>query len=105
MKQKTQENIMAIIFAIILLIGLMYPIFTDAQNVQREGNTFVQQKKQQKRQSTPPTLTSYKYKATDGKEYPIYLSPNGKAFIIRTSKKGNQYRQYLPEVTAQIGKK
>lgn len=47
--------------------------------------------------------TQYVFKAKDGKEYPIYISKQGKAFIWRVSKKtGKQYKQYLPEVTKQL---
>lgn len=31
----------------------------------------------------------------DGKQYPIFRSAGGKFYIIRTSKAGNQYKQYL----------
>lgn len=42
--------------------------------------------------------TEFQYKDTDGKTYPIYLSKNGRAYIIRTSQKsGNEYRKYLGE--------
>ena len=45
-------------------------------------------------------MTKYFYLTEDRKKYPIYMSSNGKCFIIRTSfKNGKQYRQYLPEVT------
>lgn len=72
-----------------------------AQNVVRNGNCFVQSSSANK--STSDTKTKYTYKAADGKVYPIYLSKNKKAYIVRTSKKtGNEYKQYLPEVTKQI---
>ena len=70
-----------------------------AQSVTKQGTMFVQQSKKCK----SATKTKYTYKAADGKVYPIYLSPNGKAFIIRVSKKTNkEYRDYLPEVTKQL---
>lgn len=73
-----------------------------AQNVQRQGNVFVEQKATR---TTQAQKTEYVYKAKDGKEYPIYLSKNGKAFIIRVSKKtGKEYRQYLPQVTEELNK-
>lgn len=73
-----------------------------AQNVQRQGNVFVEQKAAR---TTQAQKTEYVYKAKDGKEYPIYLSKNGKAFIIRVSKKtGKEYRQYLPQVTEELNK-
>ena len=31
----------------------------------------------------------------DGKQYPIFRSAGGKFYIVRTSKAGNQYKQYL----------
>lgn len=73
-----------------------------AQNVQRQGKVFVEQKATR---TTQAQKTEYVYKAKDGKEYPIYLSKNGKAFIIRVSKKtGKEYRQYLPQVTEELNK-
>ena len=73
----------------------------NAQSVKRQGNVFIEQ-----RDTTfvnNGTKTPYTYKAKDGKEYPIYLSKNGKAYIVRVSKKsGKQYKQYLPKVTEQL---
>ena len=49
--------------------------------------------------------TPYTYVAADGTKYPIYISGNGKYFIIRKSKKtGKEYRQYLPEIQKQLSK-
>ena len=81
------------------LMGIA-PIY--AQDIKREGNTFVQVKSE-KTSVESYTKTKYTFKAKDGKEYPIYLSKNGKAFIIRTSQKtGKEYKQYLPQVTEQL---
>lgn len=45
-------------------------------------------------------LTKYFYQAANMKKHPIYMSPDGKCFIIRASAKtGKFYRQYLPEIT------
>ena len=63
--------------------------------VRREGNTFTQVS--ESKQKAEPTATTYKYTTKDGKEYPIYLSKNGRAYILRVSAKGNEYRQYLGE--------
>jgi uncharacterized protein YxeA len=76
-----------------------------AQDVKREGNTFVQVQSDTVSLKND-TKTKYTYKAKDGREYPIYLSKNGKAFIVRVSKKsGKEYRQYLPQVTEQLNNK
>lgn len=48
-------------------------------------------------------MTKYFYFTTDEKKHPIYMAPDGKCFIIRTSSKhGKQYRQYLPEITKKL---
>lgn len=86
--------------ALAFMVGA--PIF--AQDVKREGNTFVQVQSD-KVSLKSDTKTQYTYKSKDGKEYPIYLSRNGKAFIVRVSKKsGKEYKQYLPQVTKQLSK-
>ena len=89
-----------LLVALVMLMGA--PIF--AQDVKRNGNTF-EQVQSDKVSLKNDTKTKYTYKAKDGKEYPIYLSRNGKAFIVRVSKKsGREYKQYLPQVTEQLNK-
>lgn len=86
---------------IIIMMALIFSIGASAQSVKKEGNTFVQVTVQKEKQQ--PTKTKYTFKAKDGKEYPIYVSNKGKAFIVKVSKKtGKEYRQYLPEVTEQL---
>ena len=43
--------------------------------------------------------TSVTFTARNGQTFPVYVSRNGKAFVVRTSAKtGNEYRYYnLPE--------
>jgi hypothetical protein len=79
-----------------LMVGTTY-----AQSVKRQGNVFIEQK--DTAFVNNGIKTKYTYKAKDGKEYPIFLSKNGKAYIVRVSKKsGKQYKQYLPKVTEQL---
>lgn len=90
---------------IMVALACMVGATSFAQGVQRQGNTFVQVEKPKSDKVTLKNdkKTEYTYKAKDGNVYPIYLSKNGKAFIIRISKKtGREYKQYLPEVTEQI---
>lgn len=77
------------------------------QSVIRNGKTFIEQVDSTKRRAVKePTKTEYTYVDKNGTSYPIYLSSNGKAFIVRTSKRtGKAYRQYLPEITKQLNKK
>lgn len=78
------------------------PFFAYSQNVQREGDTYVEQPSQKKKNAQEPMVTAKKFRAKNGQEYPIYLSPNGNAFIYVVSKNGNTYKKYLPEVTKQL---
>jgi hypothetical protein len=92
-----------LILSVVLALMVGTPIFS--QDVKREGNTFVQVQSDTVSLKND-TKTKYTYKAKDGREYPIYLSKNGKAFIVRVSKKsGKEYRQYLPQVTEQLNNK
>ena len=85
--------------------ALLACVFTgaSAQSIKREGNVFIEQRDTTYKNNG--TKTAYTYKEKDGKEYPIFLSKNGKAYIVKTSKKtGKQYPKYLPEVTKQLSK-
>lgn len=55
--------------------------------------------------SIPPTKTSYTY-TIKGDKYPVYKSSRGAYFILRTSKNGKEYKQYLPkDVQAELKKR
>ena len=90
------------IAAIMLLAFSVNNSSTYAQNVKREGTTFVVSSS---RKSAEPTKTKFTWKVGDV-EYPIYISSTGSCYIIKTSKKsGKEYKQYLPkEVCAEICK-
>ena len=61
----------------------------------RTGNNFTQVTVQKQSEATKTRLT---YTTTKGEVFPIYLSKNGRAYIIRVSKKtGKEYKQYLGE--------
>lgn len=66
-----------------------------AQEVVRKDNTFYQQpSKKVIQKDSAVTLTPYTYVIKDVK-YPVYKSSRGSYFIIRTNKKGEQYRKYV----------
>lgn len=86
---------------LLLLLALCCCIDAVSQNVERQGNTFVQKKS--KKETGAFTKTSYVYTDTKGNSYPVYLSSTGKAYIVKVSKKtGKEYKQYIPEVGKQI---
>lgn len=75
-----------------------------AQNVQRKGNTFVEQKNDSSNKGGD-VKTDYLYTDSKGVTDTIWISRNGNAFVWKTSKKGNKYKKYLPKVTEQLGTK
>lgn len=71
---------------------------TIAQSFTQKGKSFISQSATAENSSTK---TSYTWVDTDKKEYSIYISSRGKAYIIRTSKKsGKEYKKYLPDEIA-----
>lgn len=74
------------------------------QEVIREGKNFTQVQTVQKASDTK-TVFTYTIRDT---VYPIWITKNGRCYIVRTSKNGNEYRQYLPEnvsreIAAELG--
>lgn len=65
-------------------------------NYTREGNNFT---KTVTVTASQDSLTSYTFTIKDN-VYPIWITKNGRCYIVRTSKNGNQYRQYLEESIA-----
>ena len=86
---------------ICITMMLAFSLVTNAQSVERQGNTFTQVSN--KKSAGKETKTQYIYKDSKGVEYPVYLSSTGKAFIKKVSKKtGKEYKQYVPEIGKQI---
>ena len=106
-KDKNLSCIWGFIFCILAFLFLFFAAILQGygQNVIRKGNVFIEDSSKTKKKSVP-TLTKYTFKTKDGKTYPIYMSAQGKCFIIRTSAEtGKPYRQYLPEITKQLSGK
>lgn len=78
--------------------------FASAQNVQRKGNTFIEQKNDSSRKGGD-VKTEYLYTDSKGVTDTIWISRNGNAFVWKVSKKGNKYKKYLPKITEQLGTK
>jgi hypothetical protein len=106
MKQKKDIWDVLLLLAIALFVAFCVSFgctVVRGQNVVRNGNTFTQTSKKKAKEAF--MTTPYTYVAADGTKYPIYISGNGKYFIIRKSKKtGKEYRQYLPEIQKQLSK-
>lgn len=106
MSKKTKSQIVLITLVTITILYIILCSIclsrAQAQKVTRVGKIFVQDSTSHKFKKQSVTLTKYYYMTTDGTKYPIYMSQSGKCFIIRKSKNGREYKQYLPEITKQI---
>lgn len=72
-----------------------------SQEVKRDGNNFTVEKTLQQ---SSDVLTAYTFTIKD-EVYPIWITKNGRCYVIRISKNGNQYKQYLnKEICLQICK-
>lgn len=89
----------------IVLMGFLMLAFTSAycQSYVRDGKEFSSAKKERTSSSTGRD-TGFIWRDSKGNKYPIYISPKGSCYIIRTSSKtGKQYKSYLPkEVSEEI---
>lgn len=73
---------------------------TNSNRFTKEGKTFtsVGRSKGEGDLVSNATLTDFTYRDSKANEYRIYLSKNGRAFIIRTSQRtGKEYKYYLGE--------
>ena len=82
-----KELVIALI-TVVLVIGVA---IASAQEVKREGNNFTVE---QTIQQSSDVQTQYTFTIKDN-VYPIWITKNGRCYIVRTSKNGNQYKQYL----------
>ena len=90
------KNFIISLIAVLLVIGVAV---VSAQEVKREGNNFTVEKTIQQ---SSDVQTQYTFTIKDN-VYPIWITKNGRCYIIRISKNGNQYKQYLKkEICLQI---
>ena len=88
---------------IITIILFCVPSYSNAQNYNREGNTFVANNTKSKANAKK---TNFTWQESDGTKYDIYISSTGSCFIKKISKKsGKEYPKYLgPEISQEICK-
>lgn len=91
--KKISDNTVIIISCVVLFLMLLFSTPTTAQQVVRKGNQFELVKKDKQ----TDIKTEYTIKIGD-KVYPVYKSARGKYYIIRTSKSGKEYRQYVTKI-------
>lgn len=93
------------LFLVLVLFALLNCSHASAQNFKREGNTFVAVSSRSNGASSD-TKTSFTWRDSKGKEYPIWISKGGSCYVIRTSSKtGKEYKNYLgKELSAEVRK-
>ena len=80
-----------IAFALMVIVGTIGAV---AQNYKRVGNKFVYEGGSSKAEPEKTEFTVIK----QGVEYPVYITANGRCFILKVSKNtGKEYKQYLGE--------
>lgn len=84
-----------ILAAATLFVAVAVSAAQSDTTIVRNGNTFTKTVTV-KESKTTSQLTPYTYEIKDV-QYPIYITTNGRCYIVRTSKNGNEYKQYLPE--------
>lgn len=78
---------------LLLFFAILLSYTTVNAEIIRENNTF----KSERKTENTNTKTQYTWEDKDGNKYPILISKRGACFVIKTSKKGNEYRYYLPK--------
>lgn len=78
---------------IVLLVAMIATMFicANAQEVKRDGDNFTVEKVLHQ---SNDVQTKYTFTVKDV-VYPIWITKNGRCYIVRTSKNGKQYKQYL----------
>lgn len=78
---------------IVLLVAMFATMFVcaNAQEVKRDGDNFTVEKVLHQ---SNDVQTKYTFTVNDV-VYPIWITKNGRCYIVRTSKSGKQYKQYL----------
>ena len=79
----------------LFLVFMLLALIGSSQNVTREGNVLVEQRK--KYTPKPEVRTSDIFRDTLGKEYDVYQSLKGGLYVYRISKSGKRYRYYIKE--------
>lgn len=83
-------------YAWLVIITLFTVQVASAQGVVRKGNTFEQVSK--KENASTAQKTPFTYKDSKGKVYPIFITKNGRCFVMKVSSKTNkEYKMYMKE--------
>lgn len=91
MKEDSRNLLTASIILALITFFCIICVSANAQEIKREGNTFVQVSNLQQ---SHDVQTPYFYKVKE-MSYSIWITSKGRCYIVRLSKNGNPYKQYL----------
>ena len=82
---------------LLLILTIICASFcASSQNIKQDAQgNYVAVKAPHDSAGTSAKPTGKTYTDTKGNTYPVMISKNGKLFVIRISKTGNKYNQYL----------
>lgn len=86
---------MKFLLTLFMFMCLSSTLFSQTIKTDFKGNYIAVKDTSKKEMLSTATLSGKTYTDTKGLVYPVYISKNNKVFIIKTSKKGNQYKSYL----------
>jgi hypothetical protein len=96
MTHKQKNTSRQFIFALLLVIFCLMAdnLFAQKRVTQDANGNYIEVKNEREKETPKPTGKTYQ--TSKGDIFPIYVSKNGKYFIVRTSKEsGKEYKQYL----------
>ena len=86
--------IKSLLFVLVAMIS--FSIEAKAQSFVKNGSTFEQVSTRST--GSKATKTQFNYKDSKGKDYPIFITQNGRCFVNKVSAKtGKEYKYYLNE--------
>ena len=98
------KKMIAIIVTVCVLLLFGGYAYAQSHTYKREGNKFVKENvKPEVSEKTPDVLTKYTYEVKvkgEPHEFPVYITKNNACYIVRTSNRGKQYKEYLPKELA-----
>lgn len=82
-------------FLLVLVLGIVITGHTQTVTKDSMGNYHPTKVARKILDTVHYKTTGKSFITNKGDKYPVYESPTGSIYIVRTSKNGNQYRQYL----------
>ena len=97
MKKLSKKDLIEAIVGAIAIFGVFFLWMQAAEGQSHPTFKDSVYKAQSMKVKQQPRLTPYKWEDSKGNQYPIYIGTSGACYVVRVSKNGNEYKQYLGE--------